>query len=241
MQHGDAPAPAMWWIAAPVLLAVILLAVEFTTDLDRTVSRFFVDPNAHAFPLRNSFWFETVMHQWAKYVVVTAGALIATTLVLSCALRLWMHCRRLLVFLLLSMALGPLSVTLGKAASSRQCPWDIDEFGGSVRYTRLFEPLRPGTPAGHCFPAGHATTGFAIMAFYFTAYALRRRQAARYALLIGVFAGVVLGFGRVVQGAHFASHVFWAGACCWMVMVALYIAMLAGRTVGNSRPVVANE
>lgn len=240
MQRVDAPAPAMWWIGAPVLLAIILVAIEFTTDLDRTVSRFFVGPDAHGFPLRDSFWFETVMHQWAKYVVITAGALIATALVLSYVLPLWMQCRRLLVFLLLSMALGPLSVTLGKAASSRQCPWDIDEFGGSVPYTRLFEPLRPGTPAGHCFPAGHATTGFAIMAFYFTAYALRRRQAARYALLISVFAGLVLGFGRVVQGAHFVSHVFWAGVSCWTVMVGLYMAMLARRTVGNGRAVLAD-
>ena len=210
------------------MLATALIAIELTTDLDRTISRLFGDAK-HGFSLRDSFWLETVMHQWAKYVVTTVVALIATALVLSYALPLWNHCRRLLVFLLLAMALSPLSVALLNAASSRQCPWDIEEFGGSVAYNGLFERPAPGAPPGHCFPAGHASTGFALMAFYFTAHALRRRQAARYALLLTLLAGLVLGFGRVIQGAHFASDVLWAGVICWTVMLLLYTAMIAAR------------
>jgi membrane-associated PAP2 superfamily phosphatase len=223
-----------------VLLALVLIALEFKTDLDRTISRLFLDADVHGFPLRESFWLEVVMHQWAKYVVITAGALIATALLLSYPLPLWKPRRRLLLFLLLSMALGPLSVTLGKAASSRHCPWDIDEFGGSVPYTRLFEPLGPGTSPGHCFPAGHASAGFALMAFYFIAYALGWQRAARCALVLSTGAGLVLGFGRVLQGAHFTSHVLWAGISCWAVMVALYVALLAGRPVEHGRTTFAD-
>jgi membrane-associated PAP2 superfamily phosphatase len=151
----------------------------------------------------------------------------------------WKHCRRLLAFLLLSMTLSPLSVAFLNATSSRHCPWDIDEFGGSVAYSHLFERPPPGAPPGHCFPAGHASTGFALLAFYFTAYA-RRRQSARYALPLALFAGLVLGFGRVLQGAHFTSHVLWASVSCWAVMVALYMALLAGRPVGNGRIALAD-
>jgi membrane-associated PAP2 superfamily phosphatase len=107
--------------------------------------------------------------------------------------------------------------------STRHCPWDVDEFGGLVPYTKLFEPMAPNVKAGHCFPAGHASTGFALMAFYFAAYSRRIRKAALIALAIGIAAGLALGFGRVLQGAHFVSHVLWSGLLCWTIMVVLYM------------------
>ena len=229
VSRARAPAPPLWWIGAPVIVAAVLIGVEVTSDADRVITRLFADPNGHGFPLRASFWLEVVMHQWAKYAVITLGALVASALVLSYIVRGWREGRRILVFLLLAMTLAPLSVTLGKAASSRHCPWDVDEFGGVVPYTRFFEAPQARTPPGHCFPAGHASTGFALFAFYFGAYAQRRRQAARCALLLGIAAGFVLGFGRVLQGAHFTSHVFWSGVTCWTVMLGLYALTLAGR------------
>src|SRR6185503_18950793 len=131
-------------------------------------------------------------------------------------------------------SLAPLSVTLGKAVSTRHCPWDIDEFGGLVPYTRLFEPNAPHVEPGRCFPAGHASTGFALMAFYFAAYARGKRRAAQVALWIGVTAGIVLGLGRVMQGAHFVSHVAWSGLLCWVVMVMLYSPVFRARAAGLS-------
>jgi membrane-associated PAP2 superfamily phosphatase len=181
--------------------------------------------------LRSDFWLDVVMHHWVKYAVLTVGTVVGAGVVLSYVVPAWRRHRRVLLFLLAAVTLAPLSVVLGKALSSRHCPWDIDEFGGLVPYTRLFEPLAPHVPAGHCFPAGHASTGFVLMAFYFVAYALRRPRAARYALLFGVCAGLTLGLGRVLQGAHFASHVLWSGLYCWAVMLALYWAGLSGRVL----------
>lgn len=169
------------------------------------------------------------MHHWTKAAVITLGCLIAASLVLSYVLPVLRAQRAVLLFLVLAMSLAPLSVTLGKALSARHCPWDIDEFGGVVSYTRLLEPIASDTPAGHCFPAGHASTGFALMAFYFAAYASRKRRAARHALLIGIAAGLLLGLGRVLQGAHFASHVLWSALICWTVMVLLYVLILHNR------------
>lgn len=213
------------WLLAPLAVAILALAIGDATDIDRMVARLAYDAQSGAFPLRHSFWLDVVMHHWAKYAVVTLGCLVLGALVLSFVLPAFGN-RRVLLFLLLALTLAPLSVTVGKAVSNRHCPWDVDEFGGLVPYTRLFAPLADDVGPGHCFPAGHASTGFALMAFYFAGYALHRRRAAQIALWTAVAAGLVLGGGRVLQGAHFVSHVVWSGVFCWVMMVLLYMLVL---------------
>ena len=161
--------------------------------------------------------------------MVTLSCLVVGGLALSFALPALAADRRLLLFLALALALAPLGVTLAKAGSARHCPWDVEEFGGTVPYTPFFEAPPAHVQPGHCFPAGHASTGFALMAFYFAAHARRMRRAARAALVSSIVAGVVLGLGRVLQGAHFVSHVLWSGLLCWTVMLLLYTTVLSVR------------
>lgn len=216
-------------------MAGLLLLIDAFSDADRALTRLVFDPYAAAFPLRSNFWLDVVMHHWTKYAVIAIGCLITIALLLAYVLPALRSARRLLLFSVLALSLAPVTVVLGKAMSPLSCPWDIDEFGGLVAYRHLVDWHAAASSAGHCFPAGHASTGFALMAFYFIAYAMHKPRAARCALGFGVFAGVLLGAGRVLQGAHFASHVLWSGVVCWSVMVLLYALLLHKRTAG--RPV----
>jgi membrane-associated PAP2 superfamily phosphatase len=229
-EHGDnsgsSVAAPLRWVVVPAVLAIALLILNAATDLDRVLARLVFDASSAGVPLRTNFWLDVVMHHWAKYAVASLGCIVAGSFFLSFILPTLRPQRRLLMFLALALALAPLSVTLGKAASVRHCPWDVDEFGGFVPYTRLFEPPTPGVDPGHCFPAGHAATGFALLAFYFAAYARRMRSTARVLLAIGITTGLALGFGRMLQGAHFLSHVLWSGLLCWIVMVMIYMIVM---------------
>jgi membrane-associated PAP2 superfamily phosphatase len=229
--RDTARAVPLRWIWVPAVIAIVLLVIDRTTDLDRTLTRYAYDAATEGFPLRHNFWLDVVMHHWAKYAVALIGCLIAGALVLTFTLPGFRFDRRVLVFLVLSFALAPLSVTLAKAASSRHCPWDVEGFGGYAPYSRLFEHIPPSDKPGRCFPAGHASTGFALMAFYFAARRRRMRFGAPLALAGGIAAGLVLGYGRVLQGAHFPSHVAWSGLLCWMVMAGLYAAVFARSSV----------
>jgi membrane-associated PAP2 superfamily phosphatase len=177
-----------------------------------------------------NFWLDVVMHHWTKYAVALVGCLAGGALLLTYVVPALNLDRRILLFLVLAIGLAPLAVTIAKATSARHCPWDVDEFGGYVPYEKLFAPLSHGVRPGHCFPAGHASTGFALMAFYFAAHRRRMRFGAPLALAGGIAAGHFLGYGRVLQGAHFPSHVAWAGLMCWIVMVGLYVAVFGRRS-----------
>jgi membrane-associated PAP2 superfamily phosphatase len=214
------------WFFVPAVIGAVTIVIGETIDADRAIVRLLYDPVTAAFPLNANFWLAVVMHHLSKYIVVAIGCAVAVAYALSYLRPALRPERRMLLFLVLALALAPSSVTLGKAVSDRDCPWDVKEFGGTVPYATLLRSRAHDAPPGHCFPAGHASTGFALLGFYFAAHARRRRRAARWALALGLGAGVALGLGRVAQGAHFPSHVVGAGLFCWMVMVALYFAVM---------------
>ncbi len=220
----------------PLVTAAIgaaLVGLE-STDIDRMVSRWFFDAASGTFPLRHEYLLDTVLHHWAKYAVVLIACLAVAGLVLTFIVPALRPQRRLLFFLALSLALAPATVTVLKLASDKPCPWDLAEFGGYLTYSRLLEPAPPGASPGRCFPAGHASTGFTLFAFYHAGRALRRRALAVAGLATGLAAGIVLGAARIAQGAHFLSHVLWSGLVCWLVISAVYRAVYrAGSVPGN--------
>lgn len=215
--------PLSWCLAPAVLLAALLLLE--TSDIDRAVSRWFYDAGTHAFPLRHAFLFDTVLHHWMKYVVILIAVLISAAWLYTYIFPELRSQRRRLLFLALALSLAPLTVSALKLVTNRPCPWDFADYGGAIPYTHLFERSTPHA-RGQCFPAGHASTGFALLGFFFAAHHARRRGLARAALLLGLAGGIVLGMGRVAQGAHFVSHVLWSGLVCWLVMLALYKLLL---------------
>ena len=227
------PLPLIW-LLAPLALLAALLVME-TTAVDRTVSHWFYDATTHAFPLRQTFLLETVLHYWTKYSVTLVTCLFAAAVGFTYLAPELRPRRRLLLFIVLAMTLAPLTVTAMKQVTDRPCPWDLVEFGGAVPYTHLFEPREQPHARGLCFPAGHAATGFALLAFFFAAHREGRHRFARTALLAGLLAGLALGLGRIAQGAHFVSHVLWSGVVCWLVMVGLYAAVF------TLRPAIADR
>ena len=210
----------------PVLaIAALLLALE-ATSMDATVSAWFFDPVAGAFPLRYNSFLEIVAHQWAKQLVIVVACCVIAVFLLSFVLEDLKPRRRLLLFLSLGLTLAPLAVALLKAASARHCPWSVQEYGGYALHLSLFDAVPPGLKPGHCFPAGHASTGFCLMAFYFVGRALGRARFAWLGLYSGAAAGLALGLARVAQGAHYVSAVLWSGVVCWLVILFLYLSIM---------------
>jgi len=216
-------------------LALFLLALE-KTPFDTVITSWFYDAASGAFPLRYNAFLEVVGHQWTKGLVVVGACAIIAMLLLSFVIVELAPQRRLLLFLSLSLTLAPLSVALMKTASVRHCPWSLADYGGFAPHLTLFDLAPLDVAAGHCFPAGHASTGFCLLAFYFAGRAIGNATLARLGLAVGITAGVALGLGRIAQGAHFASHVLWSGLVCWTVIVMLFARIMVPTHVAVAMP-----
>ena len=114
-----------------------------------------------------------------------------------------------------------------KGVSRTSCPWDLAMFGGTADYVSHWTwGVRDGGGGGHCFPAGHASTGFAFMALAIWLRPVSPRASAWMWATV-LLTGWVLGWTQQVRGAHFFSHTLWTAWLCWAVALAMYT--LSGR------------
>ncbi|WP_129124673.1 phosphatase PAP2 family protein [Geomonas oryzae] len=209
-------------LAVPFFLFFAAAIFCEVTDVDLVLADRFFDFSAGVWPARHSFWAEWLIHQRGKelIILITAGSFAGWL-----ASWRWQCLRRdrwSLLFLALVIVLSTTSVALMKKGIGRHCPWDVTRYGGSVPYTRLTEPPPQACAPGNCFPAGHASGGFALFAGYF-AWRDRRRRLALSSLAAGGVLGSIYAYGQMARGAHFLSHNFYSAIICWLIPLFLYL------------------
>lgn len=199
-----------------VLWTLVALAGVLAWDmsgLDLPLARW--SGNSQGFALQSNWFMVHIAHEGARKL--------AWLLVLALAFFIWwpVGLLRQLPFarrmqLVISTLAASAATSLVKRASDTSCPWDLAEFGGMARYVSHWSLGVTDGGGGHCFPAGHASAGFAFISGYF---ALRHShpRAARIWLTLALLAGLALGLSQQMRGAHFMSHTLWTALLCWSV------------------------
>lgn len=164
--------------------------------------------------------------QWPWVIWINAYIPTAFRFLLLAALAGWLFTslspygkrwRMHLAFLVLAGTLGPgLVVNLVfKDNWQRARPYQVEQFGGSQQFTRA------GVITDQCdnncsFVSGHVACGF----FFASLMLLHSRRRMVWAG-VGVSAGLVIGFARMADVAHWLSDVLWACPitllCSWIV------------------------
>ncbi|MEI3479028.1 MAG: phosphatase PAP2 family protein [Bilophila sp.] len=80
-------------------------------------------------------------------------------------------------------------------------------------------PANEGRSRGKCFPAGHASGGFALMMLFF-AFPRRLRW---FGLALGLAAGWWMGLYQMLRGQHFLSHTLFTMIGAWMIIVLIAV------------------
>lgn len=116
----------------------------------------------------------------------------------------WKASRVQLVVALIVAALVPISVGELKRTSGVFCPSELTRYGGTAPYRRPFSLEVCTVPErGHCWPAGHASGGFALIGLS----VLTDEPRARRLVVLGAMGlGWAMGLYQMLKGAHFMSH-----------------------------------
>jgi len=207
-------------------LLVLALAVFIShfTDLDMTVARaFHAQRQGDAAGILDKLWswfYHAVGTVTVSFVVVLLAGLIIS--LVASRFRNWRFHFLYGIFVIL---FGPGLVVNGilKEAVGRPRPRNIIEFGGTLDYHSILQPL----PGSHhlSFPCGHASIIFAMYAIYFIIP--RRLRLVRGLVFVAVtIAGTLSGFGRIAVGAHFLTDVIATGALVFLTAHVLYYGVL---------------
>ena len=206
-------------LSIPLALMALLLLID-PSPLDFALERLFYQPG-DGFIGRHSFWLEDILHDRAKQAVIAVGILAIAGFLLSLLptrLRQW---RRPLGYLVLALGLSTSVVTPLKTLTGMHCPWSLTEFGGHEQFTPLLAERAPTANPGRCWPGGHASAGFSLIALFFVLRD-RKPRAARAALIFALGLGAVFSLGRMAQGAHFLSHNLWTLLIDWVICLVTY-------------------
>jgi membrane-associated PAP2 superfamily phosphatase len=221
---SSSSAAAFWWQHARIPL-IVLAVVTVATNmwmLDSAIARtLFFDAAGQQWIGAHNWWTTTFLHdggRWAIRVLALLSLLFWAATFARPGLREW---RWPAGYFTVALVLAIGLVGLLKTVTNVDCPWDLQEFGGRFPYVHLFANRPAGLKHAQCFPAAHASSGYALMALYFVAYE-RGRGLARIGLAIGLFMGLLFGIAQQSRGAHFFSHDVWSACITWLVSLSLY-------------------
>ncbi len=207
-----------WW---PLLAAITILFLLEQTTIDLWLADRWYALEGGQWAWRNHWISYELIHHHGKQLIIAIGLAALSLAILSFfrqRLRAW---RAPMFYLFTTMAVVPALIASFKHISPVDCPWDLSRYGGDLPYVRTFDHHLAVTSMGHCFPAGHASGGFILLAMYFAALPFVRRPA-RF-LLPGLVIGWTFALGQQSRGAHFLSHDLWTLALCWFGALGMFL------------------
>jgi len=128
--------------------------------------------------------------------------------------------RQGLLIVLLSAIIIPLTVGVLKKETNMPCPKGEIRYGGFYPRTAVWERydenffLKPYR--NKCWPAGHASGGFALMSLFFL---FKKRKHKVVGLTTGLAVGWIMGLYKMIIGDHFFSHTVITMILAWLLIL----------------------
>ena len=199
-------APSETFLLGFVWILFLIQALVPYEALDMAVARLI-------YRVGGNSWFDPA---WWRILFYTGGKVVAALILVGLLIGLYLVRRKgnkdafkALGLAFLSAVVMLLLMVAMKDISGVACPWSFREFSHTGAITKAIAPfswLFSGTsPLGRCWPAGHASCGFAFFGLWFAAKRLKSKYANGVLLAVIAF-GLICGAGRMANGAHFLSH-----------------------------------
>lgn len=208
------------WLTVSLLL---ILFIGQYTNLDLIIQDYYYDAAQKIFPWDKTWFAHYFMHDYVKAFIIRSGQLLLLVMLID-TVKKWSKIseftRVRLRLIALSSLLVPAAVRTIKEFSILHCPFEIDRYGGDTPFIRLLDNIPEVIKAGHCFPAGHATTGLwlASICVFWLPHDTKKASIAFFA---GLSVGFILGWVQQMRGHHFLFHTLWSSWIASFIIVIL--------------------
>lgn len=210
------------WILLSVAALLLTLAFFELTETDIIVQNLFYDFDAGSWIVdRNNRILKFLLYDGIKNIYIVMVLVTLTVQFFFRDRKILQPYRQGVLIFCLSIILVPATINIAKAITTIPCPNDLIQYGGEYPHATLFAPIPdeivlPGNI--RCYPAGHASGGFALMALFFL---FNDSNVKRVGLASGLTLGWTVGFYKMLIGDHFLSHTLVTMLLAWLLILVI--------------------
>jgi membrane-associated PAP2 superfamily phosphatase len=200
-----------------LILSIILLGVS---SIDVVIADKFYNPNTQSWILDKELQpYKFIFYDGIKKLLILLALLFLGSLIFFRKSSLIQHYKKGIILVILSAIMVPLVVGGFKKITNMPCPKNEISYGGTYPSTKVWESY-PQTfqPCNKtcCFPAGHASGGFALLSLFFL---FKSRRNKILAIIGALTIGWSMGLYKMLIGDHFFSHTVITMILAWLIIL----------------------
>lgn len=206
-----------------ILTAIVLIATILffgLSDADIWVQRHFYDPTTHQWILdKHNKVFAFIFYDGIKRLIILIGVAMLIGTVVFWRRPSFIPYRRSMMIVLLSSITIPLAIGSLKALTNMPCPKSLEIFDGTYPHTCVWENYTAKEchlKQQKCWPAGHASGGFALLSLIFL---FKNRRNKIIAGAVAMVVGWSMGSYKMLIGDHFLSHTTITMIVAWLLIL----------------------
>ncbi len=207
-----------------ILLTALLLvaAVLFfgMSSIDTQIQNLFYNTQTQKWILdRNLQPYRLIFYDGIKAVLIGFALLLLGLLVFARKKPLVQQYRSGILIVVLSAIIIPFTASTLKKYTNMPCPKHSTQYGGIYPHVAVWEHY-PNTfnQPNHiqCWPAGHASGGFALLSLFFL---FRSKKNRKRAIFFALAMGWVMGGYKMLIGDHYFSHTLITMLLSWLLIL----------------------
>jgi len=194
-------------ITAIVLLVFTILFFQFT-DVDLWVENLFYNFHTHKWLIdENNKILDLIFYSGIKKVLIVFALSFLIALVFFKNTPIVKEYKKGILIVVLSAIFVPVIVGGLKKYTNTPCPNDLKIYGGEYPEIKVLSSYPKNSPLKckhiRCWPAGHASGGFALLALFFL---FKSQKNKKLSLFLALSVGWAMGLYKMLIGDHFLSH-----------------------------------
>ncbi len=208
-----------WLIITSIILFASMFLFEMT-NIDLMIQKYFYDSNLNEWIInRNNAVLKFIFYDGIKIGLIIFAAAILISLIIFRKKQFIQDYKRGLLIVVISAVAVPSVIGGLKMVTNTPCPKNIVDFNGCYPYVKVFDSYPSDfyqKEKIECFPAGHASGGFALLSLFFVFKSSKNRKLA---LLSSMTVGWSMGIYKMLIGDHFFSHTFITMILAWLTIL----------------------
>jgi membrane-associated PAP2 superfamily phosphatase len=190
------------------------------SGLDISIQDFLFDPQTHTWLLgKHTQPYQFIFYDGIKILLILFALLLLLSLLFLRKSITIQKYKQGIIIVVLSAVIVPFTASTLKKYTNMPCPKHTQHYGGIYPETKVWEhyPASFKQPSHiQCWPAGHASGGFALLSLFFLFKSRKNRQRA---ILLGLSVGWIMGGYKMLIGDHYFSHTWITMLLSWLLIL----------------------